>query len=106
MTAVVDSFSVLTFFYSLAVFCLVYDLIKDKTTQEKTAVLLSNLGKDTLGLYLCHIAVIEIVTPLNDWYYSMPVLVGIPLYTLAIFCIGICIGAILRRIPVIGRYIC
>lgn len=106
MAATVDSFSILTFFYAVAVFCLVTDVFEKKHFGAKTTALITNIGKDTFGLYLCHMGIIEIITPLRDRYYSMPSPVGVPVYAIIIFLIGICISAVLRRIPVVGRYIC
>ena len=106
MASTVDSFSILTFFYSIAVFCLVMDLSGKKHFGTKAAALITNTGKDTFGLYLCHMGIIEIISPLREWYYSMPSLLGVPVYAIVIFLIGICLSAILRRIPLVGRYIC
>ena len=41
VTAATDSFSVLTFFYAIAVFCLVYDHYKNKSVGEKKTLLLN-----------------------------------------------------------------
>ena len=106
MASTVDSFSVLTFVFAVAIFCLVTDLFDKKHFGERATAIIANIGRDTFGLYLCHMGIIEIITPLRDWYYSMSPLLGVPVYAISIFFIGICISAVLRRIPVIGRYIC
>ncbi len=106
MLGYVDSFSSFTFFYSTALFTFVYEKAGKKENSGRAYVFLSNVAKDTLGLYLCHILIIERFDLLGKLYSEMPVIPGILFMTAAVTAIGIAGSALLRRIPFAGRYIC
>ncbi|MCR5278537.1 MAG: acyltransferase family protein [Lachnospiraceae bacterium] len=101
-----DSFSVLTFVYSLAVFCLVTNGSKEKESSSRFGKIMTEFGKDTFGVYLCHIFLIERLAFLRIVYKFLPIIPAIILYAIILFVIGTLISALLRRIPVAGRYIC
>ena len=103
---IVDSYSIFTFFWSAAIFTFVFEKAGNKTYGKHMELFWGNIGKDTLGLYLCHLGIIEIIYPIRDFCASLPVIPGFLLYTLIIAIIGLGLGAGLRRIPFIGRYIC
>jgi len=115
---IVDSFSVLTFALVVAVFilvcrafdknsCLVADDRDSNAVKNvKSSPILSELGKDSLGAYLCHIAVIELLMKLGFCVDTLPVAIGIPIYVIVVYLISSFISAILRRIPLLGRFIC
>ncbi len=106
MTDLVDSFSVFTFTYSLAVFTFFIQLFKSKSITPGHSGLIAELGKDTFGLYLCHIALIERLGFLQNYFDALPAALSLIIYALILFIIGILVSAILRRIPFVGRYIC
>ena len=116
---IVDSYSVLTFGWATAIFVGVnrmYDknscLCKEERSSETNAKIrttdkfISELGKDTLGAYLCHVAVIELLMTVGYNPDTLPVAIGIPLYVLAVYVISTVVALLLRRIPYIGRYMC
>lgn len=116
---IVDSFSILTFFWVIALFvwvnrlfdknsCLIFEE-RDSSIEphnSKINVVWAELGKDSFGAYLCHIAVIEILMSIGFSADSIPVVIGIPVYVIVIYIISSFIAAIIRRIPFIGRNIC
>lgn len=98
----VDSFTIFTFGVSLALFTAVYY----RFTEARQSALLTNLGKDTLGIYVCHIGVMELLAKSGFRADSLPVGIGIPVYLIIVLALSTLIAALLRRIPHIGRYIC
>ncbi len=106
VTGLVDSFSVFTFTYALAIFTFIVQTFKGKACPNTLSAVFSELGKDTFGVYLCHIALIERFGLLNDICKPLPVVLGLILYAIILFIIGALASAIFRRIPFVGRYIC
>ena len=102
----VNSYSIFTFFYSISLFTFFYSHFTCKEMSEKKTRFISNLGKDTLGVYAAHIAIIELLQNFGYTVTSLPLIVGIPIYVIVVYIIGTLISAVLRRIPVVGRYIC
>ncbi len=102
----VDSFSIFTFLYSVALFTFVYNLFGKKEYKGWLPSFISNVSKDTLGLYLSHLLIIEKITVFGDISKQMPVVSGIIVYTALVFIVGIAGSGLLRRIPFVGRYIC
>ena len=105
-TAFSDSFSVFVCMFSAALFIAVSEYSRKKKISGISAGIISELGLDTLGVYLCHIALMERIPILRDWCDMLPSVIGMLIYSIILFGIGSIISAVLRRIPVIGRYIC
>lgn len=116
---IVDSFTVLTFAWSVFLFVMVVRIFDkngclresdriDKSAGQcnKTYKILKELGMDSFGTYLCHIAVIDVFLSFGYAADTLPVPFGVPLYVIAVYTVGTLVAALLRRIPVIGRYIC
>ena len=104
--SIVDSFSVFTFLYSTALFTFISECFGKKEYKGKIPIFISNVSKDTLGLYLCHLLIIERAALFGNIYESMPVIPGVLFYTAVICIIGLGGSALIRRIPFAGRYIC
>ena len=105
-TGIVDSFSVFTYFYAAGMFAMVVRLFKDRGDDKPSTKILSSIGKDTFGIYLCHIALFERLTVFKDVFSNLNGAAGYLLYGIALFITGAIIAEILRRIPIVGRYIC
>lgn len=116
---IVDSYSLFTFGWAVAIFVAVNRFFdknacldeKDRTENaprrgQKISKFMGELGKDSFGAYLCHIAVIQILMSIGYSAYTIPIAIGIPTYVVSVFIISMLIGGLLRRIPFIGRYIC
>ncbi len=101
----VDSYSVFTFFYALGLFLWITGDGKPVTGEGGFARFLSHVGQDTFGVYLCHIALLENLPASWDVRAVLPAAVGELIYALMIFLIGTAISALIRRIPVVGRYL-
>lgn len=100
-----DSFCIGTFWISVALFV----WVKEKAgTGEKTRTggILAELSKDTLGVYLMHVGILETLFIKEIGTNIMPVWLTIPVLALAVFGMSAVLSALLRRIPGLGRYIC
>ncbi len=104
--SLVDSFSAFTCLYAVGLFVLITELKKKGSGTGKLDGVISNIGKDTLGIYLCHIALLERAGVVGEFCSSLPMGLGYVLLALILFVVGMIISAVLRRIPVVGRYIC
>lgn len=101
-----DSFGLFTFIMVTVLFDFIYSKEKKLTIGEKGGKLLKEISADTLGVYLMHLGVMEVLQTKGIHSMSIPNIVGIPLHALGCFLICMVIAAGLRRIPVIGRYLC
>ena len=103
---VYDSFSLFTFIVSGAVF-LTFTANKDRITQRvKLHGLVRELSADTFGAYLIHLMVMYFLSKYEIHSCMFFNLWGIPFFSVVVFVLSLLIAAILRRIPVAGRYIC
>ena len=72
---------------------------KEFTNRVKTGLII------TLGIYLMHVALLNYICS-NGWLFdNLPSVIGVPLISLIAFVICGLASAVLRRIPVIGRYL-
>lgn len=101
-----DSFGIFTFMISTALFLFSTARVSRHSFGPGAKKVIRELSLDTLGVYALHIGLIEILTARGIHSMLLPNIVGIPLFS--IFCFITCTlaAAILRRIPVIGKYIC
>ena len=104
--APVDAFTVFTACISCLLFYRLYRVFRKKTISEKTGRLFRNLGKDTLGIYILHLCLFEILLKLglDALLTKCNTLLSLGV-SLGIFLVCGLIAALLRRIPVIGRYL-
>lgn len=111
-----DSYSVFTFLVTVALFVFFREKISQISWKGYAKKLLTELSANTFGVYLLHLLVIE-------WLQTKGIdsltiggafvgetaagcVLGIPLLT--VFCFLLCnvVIALLRRIPLLGKYIC
>lgn len=100
-----DSYGIFTFFHVVALFVFVTDLFARKKNCFP-AKLGKNLALDTLGIYIMHIAVLEVLVQEGIIYGQVPVVVGIAGLSLICFILPALAAGLLRRIPFVGRYLC
>lgn len=97
-----DSFGVFTFFNCVALYLLAESIaakLKFKTS------FVTNLSKDTFGVYLAHIMIWDIVKEeIPDGVFG-PVILAIPVFTVIVCIASFALSALIRRIPFIGRYL-
>jgi len=101
-----DSFGLFTFVIVTVLFDFINTRGKNISLEEKGGKLLKEISADTLGVYLMHLAVMEVLETKGIHSMSVPNIVGIPLHAFGCFLICLVIAAVLRRIPVVGRYLC
>lgn len=106
VTAFSDSFSVFVFFISIGFFNMMVKIVGERNIPQRYSSILSELGRDTFGVYLCHIALMERIHVLGEWCEKLPLVPGALIYSLLLFILGTMISAVLRRLPIAGRYIC
>ena len=103
---VYDSFTIFTFCVVAALFLAARELVSKWHFSSGAEVLITAVSADTLGIYLAHVGVLEWLFRVHPtWFTTIPA-VSIP--GLALLSFGVCMmaAAVLRRIPVIGRYLC
>lgn len=101
-----DSFGVFTFLVVTAVFLGMKEFKKSEEWGTGSRKVIGELAADTLGVYLIHIGLLEGLQLLGLHSMTLPIVIGIPVMALVSFCLGILVSAFLRRIPVVGKYIC
>lgn len=101
-----NSFAVSTFILSISLFSLMLSL-KDKMSKDKERKILTNLSKDTLGVYVIHVMLLEtkqMYIPAQT--STVMIVLDIFVTGIAVFVVSILVSSVLRRIPFIGKYIC
>ncbi len=111
-----DSYSVFTFLVSVAVFVFFREKLSGIALKGTAKKVLMELSANTFGVYLIHLLVIEgmqakgmdSLTIGEAILGETPVgcFLGIPLLTIISFLICNVVISLLRRIPVLGKYIC
>ncbi len=101
-----DSFGLFTFLIVTAIFLFTIDKGSKISFGEKSGRIVRAISADTFGVYVMHVGLMEFLQLHGIHSMLLPNIVGIPVY--ALLCFGIClsVSGILRRIPVIGRYLC
>lgn len=100
-----DSYGLFTFVVACALFVFAVDRGSKLSFGAKGSRLIRELSSDTLGVYVMHLWLMEFLEPRGIHSMTLPGIIGVPLF--ALFCYVVCTVAagILRRIPVIGRYL-
>lgn len=104
--AIFDSYGAFTFLVVTALFVFFTQDLQNINVSPKTAGVMKGLSKDTLGIYLLHIGVLELLQTMGIHNSTIPSVAGIPLLSVVCFCLCALLAAALRRIPVLGRWIC
>lgn len=104
--AVYDSFSIFTLLMALAIFLLVKDGMGRKQWSGAAQKIIGEISRNTMGIYLMHILVLEWGRDYHIHSMMISPVAGIPLLSLGCFLLCLLVSAILRRIPLVGRYIC
>ncbi|MBP5659864.1 MAG: acyltransferase family protein [Lachnospiraceae bacterium] len=103
---VYDSFGLFTFLETVEIFIAVMSAFDNGKIKGRAASIIKNIAMDTLGVYLLHEIILDRVgiAGLSE-ANPITVLWVIP-YAIALFAVCAVISEILRRIPVVGKYIC
>lgn len=104
--SIYDSFGLFTFIIASALFLYTVRFLGRHSFSQKSAAVIREVSVCTLGVYVMHIGVMEISLSYGIHCMRIPNIFGIPLYALGCFVFCTLLAAGLRRIPVIGKYLC
>lgn len=104
--AIYDSFGIFTFVIATALFLFFRERLSQKPVEGRKLRILEEMSKDTLGIYLLHIGVMEVLEELGIHSMMIPNVMGIPTFALVCFMLCMLLTAVLRRIPYVGKYLC
>ncbi len=98
-----NTFGLFTFLTSVALFQLFSSLFKEKSSRPKSII--RGISADTLGIYMIHLIIINLPF-MHVIYESLPPILSIPVVAISTFLISLLCSSVLRRIPVVGKFIC
>lgn len=101
-----DSFGLFTFLIVCGIYTFFTDTLSSHSFHPASSRIISEISKDTLGIYVMHLLFLEWNNPVYCAIYPLPVLISVPLMACCAFTVSLLLAAVLRRIPFIGRYIC
>lgn len=101
-----DSFGFFTFLMVVAIFHFCVEKLPRLQLSERKTGIIKELSMATLGIYLMHIAWMEFFQSKGIHSTIVPPIVGVPLVALMCFVLSYICAALLRRIPIVGKYIC
>lgn len=104
--AIYDSFGIFTFIVSTALFLFAAHSASRFPFGERSSRLIGEISAATFGIYVMHVGLMEISKSYGIHSMLLPNIVGIPIYVIACFAVCALLAAVLRRIPIIGKYIC
>lgn len=101
-----DSFGVFTFVIVVAIFLFFEEVMRKVNYSEWAERVITEISQATFGIYLAHLLCIEGLERVGIHNMMIPNIVGIPLQAVCVFAICYLVAALLRRIPLIGKFIC
>ena len=104
--AAYDSFSIFTVLVSIAVFVFFQKKVSALEWGRLGSSIIRELSANTFGVYLLHLWVMEYLQMKGIDSMTVDSVAGIPLLTLACFFLCNIAVAVIRRVPVIGRFLC
>lgn len=106
MPDIYDSFGLFTFLISTGLFLLFRELLGRKKFSDRSSAIIREVSANTLGIYVMHIGLLDILQLKGIDSMMLPIVIGIPMIAIMCFVICLVLAAVLRRIPVVGKYIC
>ena len=101
-----DSYGICTFVIVTCLFLFAVEKGSRINFGKVSSGVIRELSADTLGVYLIHVGMLEIWQSYGFHSMTMPIAVGVPVVSVACFVVCTIIAGLLRRIPLIGKYIC
>ena len=101
-----DSYSIFTFMMVVALFVFFVEHKESFRLSGKWQALIREVSACTLGIYVMHVGLMEMCMEAGFHPLVMPMVIGVPVFALVCFLICLVLAAFLRRIPIIGRYLC
>ncbi|MBE5867401.1 MAG: hypothetical protein E7293_00355 [Lachnospiraceae bacterium] len=106
VVAAYDVYSVFTMLVCVALFVFFQEKVSQKAWGERSRRWIKEVSANTFGIYVLHFLIIELLQLLGFDSMSVNNVVGIPLLAVVCFVISSVIISLLRRIPLVGKYIC
>ncbi len=103
---VYDSFGLFTFCIVLACFLFFTEVMGKVRYSARASRIIKEVSKGTLGVYVMHVGLMEILEAHGIHSMMIPNIAGIPLLSLLCFVFCLAAASVLRRVPLIGKYIC
>lgn len=101
-----DSFGMFTFLMILAIFLFFVEKVSKMRVPAGLGKLIQEVSKATLGIYLVHLIWMEHLQSKGIHSMTITPVLGVPLLALVCFLLSYACAALLRRIPIVGKYIC
>lgn len=100
-----DCYSLFTFSIIVAIFLFFTTVVSQKTFSERTEKIVGEISASTMGIYIMHVGLLELLQNYFAACSAKMVVWIIPL--LACFCFAVCgiVSALFRRIPLLRRII-
>lgn len=103
--SIYDSFGLFTFLIVCALFSF-FTTHRFAGLPVSLQNIITGLSKDTLGIYLIHLLFLEWFNPVSALIFRLPTILFVPVLAFYGFFASCICAAVLRRIPILGRYIC
>lgn len=104
--SIYDSYGMFTFIIVVGIFLFFTEVVSKLRYSERAQGRIQEISLSTFGVYVVHIMCIELLAEWGIDSMVLPNIIGIPLLAVLVFGISIVLAAIMRRIPLIGKYIC
>ncbi len=104
--AIYDSFGMFTALISAALVIWAKEAFGKRAFSAGAEKVIHEISADTLGVYVMHVGMIEILEKHGIDSQIMPLILWIPLLAVGCFAAALVVSAVLRRIPLAGKYIC
>ena len=99
------NFSLFSTIWSIAVFVLIKETISKVSVSKNMTVLILNISKYTLGIYLLHPFVRDVLQILHIDTTIGNAFIITPLLSLVIFALSYFIAFVLKKVPIVGKWI-
>ena len=101
----IDNNSIITtYFMSIMVFNIFKYFFKDKKVSDKSSKIIIYLSDCTLGIFILHFLVKWTLESVINIYFTTPI-ITVPLFTIIITFISLILTSLIKKIPIIGKYI-
>ena len=101
-----DSYSAFTFLIVVALFLFFVENRNKIHLSGNVQKIIREVSACTLGIYVMHVGLMEMLKNAGFHPMMVPMIMGVPVFAVVCFAICLAVAAVLRRIPLIGRYIC
>lgn len=106
MGVLYDCFGLFTFVIVVALFLFFTEVMGNLHYSNRAERIIREISQATLGIYVMHVGWMEFFEEVGIHSRIIPNIVGIPLLAIGIFLVCFACAALLRQIPLVGKYIC